>query len=164
MNEKETSIMKLHSLLQTAEQGIKKIDVPSTPAAPVLAIGHNAHKRKISHSSWNGKPHKESLIIGHWKRSCPKYLKDLKDGKVEKGGHSGMFMIELYNTTTSNSWVLDIRCGTHICTVLHGLKKSRKLKHGELNLVMGNKKITPVTRIGKYELMLKSGVMINLNN
>ncbi|GKF64443.1 retrotransposon protein, putative, ty1-copia subclass, partial [Tanacetum coccineum] len=26
---------------------------------------------------------------GHWKRSCPKYLKDLKDGKVKKGGHSG---------------------------------------------------------------------------
>ncbi|GKE47398.1 retrotransposon protein, putative, ty1-copia subclass, partial [Tanacetum coccineum] len=23
---------------------------------------------------------------GHWKRSCPKYLKDLKDGKVEKDG------------------------------------------------------------------------------
>ncbi|GJS16343.1 retrotransposon protein, putative, ty1-copia subclass [Tanacetum coccineum] len=35
------------------------------------------------------------------------------------------------------------------------LKESRKLKHGELNLVMGNRKITPVTKIGKYELMLK---------
>ncbi|GJR34960.1 hypothetical protein Tco_1210644 [Tanacetum coccineum] len=36
MNRKETSIMELHSLLQTAEQGIKKIDVPSTSAALVL--------------------------------------------------------------------------------------------------------------------------------
>nr|GEZ24680.1 hypothetical protein [Tanacetum cinerariifolium] len=45
-----------------------------------------------------------------------------------------------------------------------GLKESRRLKHGELNLVMGNRKITPVTRIGKYKLMLKSGVRINLNN
>ncbi|GJW40049.1 retrotransposon protein, putative, ty1-copia subclass [Tanacetum coccineum] len=62
---------------------------------------------------------------GHWKRSCPKYLKDLKDGKVEKGGHSGL--------------------------------KERRLEHREHNLVMGNRKITPVTRIGKYELMLKSG-------
>ncbi|GKD39096.1 retrotransposon protein, putative, ty1-copia subclass, partial [Tanacetum coccineum] len=26
---------------------------------------------------------------GHWKRSCPKYLKDLKDEKVKKGSHSG---------------------------------------------------------------------------
>ncbi|GJV42316.1 retrotransposon protein, putative, ty1-copia subclass [Tanacetum coccineum] len=101
---------------------------------------------------------------GHWKRSCLKYLKDLKDGKVEKGGHSGMFMIELHNTTTSDSWVLDTGCGTHICTVLQGLKESRRLKHGELNLVIGNKKIMLVTRIGKYELMLKFGVRIYLNN
>ncbi|GKA93522.1 retrotransposon protein, putative, ty1-copia subclass [Tanacetum coccineum] len=101
---------------------------------------------------------------GHWKRSCPKYLKDLKDGKVEKGSHSGMFMIELHNTTTSDLWVLDTGCGTYICIILQGINESRRLKHGELNLVMGNRKITPVTRIGKYELMLKSGVRIDLNN
>ncbi|GJW77998.1 retrotransposon protein, putative, ty1-copia subclass [Tanacetum coccineum] len=183
MNGKETSIMELHSLLQTAKQWIKKIDVPSTSAAPVLTVGHNAKKRKTSHSNWKGKttqgksdrgskrkaeyeiaPTRDpnELVCfyyntkGHWKRSCPKYLKDLKDGKVEKGAHLGMSMIELYNTTTSDSWVLDTGCGTHISTVLQGLKESRRLKHRELNLVMGNRKITHVTRIGKYELMLKS--------
>ncbi|GJS50522.1 hypothetical protein Tco_0623884 [Tanacetum coccineum] len=51
MNGKETSIMELHSLLQTAEQGIKKSDVPSTSTAPVLNVGHNAKKRKTSHSN-----------------------------------------------------------------------------------------------------------------
>ncbi|GKE31977.1 retrotransposon protein, putative, ty1-copia subclass, partial [Tanacetum coccineum] len=101
---------------------------------------------------------------GHWKRSCPKYLKDLKDEKVKKSSHSGMFMIELHNTTTSDSWVLDTGCGTYICIVLQGLKESRRLKHGELNLVIGNKKFMHVKRIGKYELMLKSGVRIDLNN
>nr|GEZ99131.1 hypothetical protein [Tanacetum cinerariifolium] len=101
---------------------------------------------------------------GHWKRSCPKYLKDLKDEKVKKGSHSGMFMIELHNTTTSDSWVMDTGCGTYICTVFQGLKERRRLKHGELNLIMGNRKITPVTRIGMFELMLKSGIRINLNN
>ncbi|GJV44178.1 hypothetical protein Tco_1428714 [Tanacetum coccineum] len=45
-----------------------------------------------------------------------------------------------------------------------GLKESRRLKHGELNLVMGNRKIAPVTRIGMYELMLKSEFRIELNN
>ncbi|GKA19608.1 hypothetical protein Tco_0699523 [Tanacetum coccineum] len=55
MNRKETSIMELHSLLQTVEQGIKKIDVPSTSAAHVLTVGHNAKKRKTSHSNWKGK-------------------------------------------------------------------------------------------------------------
>nr|GEU60039.1 hypothetical protein [Tanacetum cinerariifolium] len=160
LNKKETSIMELYSLLQTAKQRIKKIDVPSTSVAHVLTMGHNEKKRKTSHSNWKGKAAqgksdrgskrkveyeiaptsdpKEAMCFycntkGHWKRSCPKYLKDLKDGKVEKGGHSG-------------------------------LKESRRLKHGELNLVMGNMKITPVTRIGKYELMLKSEVRIDLNN
>ncbi|GKB37592.1 retrotransposon protein, putative, ty1-copia subclass [Tanacetum coccineum] len=145
MNEKETSIMKLHSLLQTTEQGIKIIDVPSTSVAPVLTVGHNAKKKKTYHSNWKGKAAKgksdrgskrkaESEIAptsdpkeavsfycntkGNWKHSWPKYLKDLKDRK--------------------------------------GLKESRRLKHGELNLVMGNRKIMPVIRIGKYELMLKS--------
>ncbi|GKE99416.1 hypothetical protein Tco_0022767 [Tanacetum coccineum] len=37
MNGKETSIMELHSLLQAAEQGIKKIDM-------LLTVGHNAKK------------------------------------------------------------------------------------------------------------------------
>ncbi|GJT91509.1 hypothetical protein Tco_0233363 [Tanacetum coccineum] len=51
INGKKTLIMELYSLLQTAEQGIKKSDVPSTSAAPVLAVGHNAKKRKTSHSN-----------------------------------------------------------------------------------------------------------------
>ncbi|GKD40785.1 retrotransposon protein, putative, ty1-copia subclass [Tanacetum coccineum] len=149
--------MKLHSLLQTVEQGIKKIDVPSTSVA-VLTVdcAPIIDPKEAVYFYYNTK--------GYWKRSCPKYLKDLKDRKVKKDGHSGMFMIELHNTTTLDSWVLDTGCGTHIYTVLQGLKESRRLKHGELNLVMGNRKITPVTRIGKYELMLKSRVRIDLNN
>ncbi|GJR38429.1 hypothetical protein Tco_1214113 [Tanacetum coccineum] len=159
------------NIILSDKQRIKKIDVPSTSVALVLTVGHNAKKRKTSHSKWKGKAVKGKSNRGskrkaeydiaptsdpkeavcfycntkwHWKCSCLKYLKDLKDGKVEKGSHSG--------------------CGTHICTILQGLKESRRLKHGELNLVMGNRKITHVTRIGKYELMLKSGVRIDLNN
>nr|GEW65559.1 hypothetical protein [Tanacetum cinerariifolium] len=40
--------------------------------------------------------------------------------------------------------------------VTQGLKESKKLKHGELNLVMGNRKITPVTKIGKKIKVLRS--------
>ncbi|GKE53755.1 retrotransposon protein, putative, ty1-copia subclass, partial [Tanacetum coccineum] len=139
MNRKEISIMELHSLLQTVEQWIKKIYVPSTLIAHVLTIAHNAKKRKSSHSNRKGKAAKEKSdhgskrnveseiaptsdlkeamcfycnTKGNWKRSCPKYLKDLKDRKVEKGGHSCMFTIELYNTTTFDSWVLDTGCGS----------------------------------------------------
>ncbi|GKA87322.1 hypothetical protein Tco_0809033 [Tanacetum coccineum] len=55
MNRKETSIMELHSLLQIVEQRIKKIDVPSTSAALVLTVGHNAKIRKTSYSNWKEK-------------------------------------------------------------------------------------------------------------
>nr|GEW02880.1 retrotransposon protein, putative, Ty1-copia subclass [Tanacetum cinerariifolium] len=103
--------MELQSLLQTANQGIKKIDVPSTSVAHVFTVGHNTKKRKTSHSNW--------------KRKAAK-------GKSDHGSKS------------------------------KGLKETRRLKHGELNLVMGNRKIMPVTRIGKYELMLKSEAYQNM--
>nr|GEU71613.1 retrotransposon protein, putative, Ty1-copia subclass [Tanacetum cinerariifolium] len=162
MNRKETSIMELHSFLQINEQEIKKIKAAKGKS-------DRGSKRKAESEIAHTNDLKEAVcfycnIKGHWKRSCLKYLKDLKDRKFEKGSHSGMFVIELHNTITSNSWVLDTGCGTHICTVLQGLKESRRLKHGELNLVMGTRKITLMTRIGKYELMLKSEVRIDLNN
>ncbi|GKA11142.1 retrotransposon protein, putative, ty1-copia subclass [Tanacetum coccineum] len=119
MNEKETSIMELHSLLQTTEQGIKKIDVPSTSAAPVMTVGHNSKKRKTSHSNWKRKAAKGKSDCGS-KRKVESKIAPTSDPKEA------------------------------------GLKESRMLKHGELNLFMRNRKITLVTRIGKYELMLKS--------
>nr|GEV01404.1 reverse transcriptase domain-containing protein [Tanacetum cinerariifolium] len=100
-------------LLQTAEQGIKKINVPSTSAGHVLTVDHNSKKRKTFDSNWyvKGKSDRGSKrkaeseiaptsdpkeavcfyynIKGHWKHICLKYLKDLKDGKVKKGSHSG---------------------------------------------------------------------------
>nr|GEY89772.1 retrotransposon protein, putative, Ty1-copia subclass [Tanacetum cinerariifolium] len=68
-------------------------------------------KRKVESEIAPTSNLKESMCFycktkGHWKGSCLKYLKDLKDGKVKKGSHSG-------------------------------LKESRRLKRGELNLVMG---------------------------
>ncbi|KAI3739156.1 hypothetical protein L2E82_29553 [Cichorium intybus] len=72
---------------------------------------------------------------GHWKRSCPTYLQDVKDG-----------------------------CGFHICSDLQGLEESRELEHGRLNLVMGNRRTSPVTKIGVYGLMLSSGVRLDLHN
>nr|GEU87753.1 hypothetical protein [Tanacetum cinerariifolium] len=87
-----------------------------------VTVGHNAKKRKTSHSNRKGKATqgksdrgskrkvefeiaptsdpKEAVCFycntkGHWKRSCPKYLKDLKDGKVEKGS-KGKYEIEAW--------------------------------------------------------------------
>ncbi|GJW85926.1 retrotransposon protein, putative, ty1-copia subclass [Tanacetum coccineum] len=93
-----------------------KLKLGASISAFVLTVGHNAKKRKTSHSNWKGKAAKgkfdrgskkkveyeiaptsdlkEAVCFycntkGHWKSSCPKYLKDLKDGKLEKGSHSG---------------------------------------------------------------------------
>ncbi|GKB21994.1 hypothetical protein Tco_0855917 [Tanacetum coccineum] len=134
MNGKETSIKELHSLLQTAEQGIKKIDVPSISAAPVLTVGHNAKKRKTYHSNWKGKAAKGKSDRGS-KRKFESEIApagDLKEAVC-------------FYCNTKGHW--------------NDLKESRKLKHGELNLVMGNRKITPVTKIGKYELMLNRATL-----
>ena len=44
---------------------------------------------------------------GHWKRNCPKYLADKKDGKVNKGIF-GIHVIDVYLTSARSSpWVFD---------------------------------------------------------
>ncbi|KAJ9557660.1 hypothetical protein OSB04_012274 [Centaurea solstitialis] len=62
-------------------------------------------------------------------------------------------MIEHHNTSTSKSWVFDTGCGT---------KQSRKLRHGELNLIMGNKHVALVDRIGNFELTFDSDLSVVL--
>lgn len=59
MNNNETTLSQLHNLLRTAEVGMKGKSIPSTPAAPVLAIGQGkGKKRKESHFvNWKGKTH-----------------------------------------------------------------------------------------------------------
>ena len=52
---------------------------------------------------------------GHWKRSCPKYLADKKDGKVNKGIFD-IHVIDAYLTNAhSSSWVFDTGSVAHIC-------------------------------------------------
>ncbi|GJV30523.1 hypothetical protein Tco_1386971 [Tanacetum coccineum] len=122
MNKKETSIMELHSLFQTAEQRIKKIDVPSTSASPVLTV-----------------------VIQ--RKQCASTTTQRGIGSV---------------AAQNSSRTLKTKRSKRVVTQY--LKEGRRLKHGELNLVIGNRKIMPVIRIRKYELMLKSGVRIDLNN
>ncbi|GJW79154.1 retrotransposon protein, putative, ty1-copia subclass [Tanacetum coccineum] len=157
--------MKLHILLQTIEQGIKKIDVPSTSSAHMLTVGHNAKKRKTSHSNWKGKAAKgkfyrrskrkaESEIApisdpkeamcfycntkGNWKHSYPKYLKDLKDGKVEKGSHSGSkgkYEVESWRAQISHGKQENHACGKDWKMTKSPFTGSCKRGEGLLDLV-----------------------------
>ncbi|GKA36990.1 retrotransposon protein, putative, ty1-copia subclass, partial [Tanacetum coccineum] len=131
--------------MKTAKQWIKKIDVPSTSVALVLTVGHNAKKIKTSHSNWKGKAAKGKSDCGS-KRKAESEIAPTSDPKEAV----------CFYCNTKGHW--NHSCPKYLKDLKDGkgLKESRMLKHGELNLVMGNRKITPVTRIGKYELMLKS--------
>ena len=65
---------------------------------------------------------------GHWKRNCKKYLEELKKGRAGKTTKtSGIYIIEVHNTSISSSWVLDTGSASHICMNLQGLRNRRKL-------------------------------------
>lgn len=110
LNNTQTSLAELHNMLQIAEDGLKGKGVPLINT-PVLAIGQCKGKKRKgppkqnwkdkvqagsssngSRSRPSGIPHvsnpKDSDYVyckekDHWKRSCPKYLQDIKDGKVK---------------------------------------------------------------------------------
>ncbi|GJR75711.1 zinc finger, CCHC-type containing protein [Tanacetum coccineum] len=73
--------------------------------------------------------------VGHWRRNCPQYLTELmKKKKLSQGASNlGIFIIKLYSFL-NKYWVYDMGCGTHMCNTTQGLRKSRKLKPGALNL------------------------------
>ena len=189
LNNNQANLTELHRMLRVAEDGMKGKSVPSVNQ-PVLAIGsgkgrkrkgppkQNWREKVQAGSSSNGSRTKTSQIPcvanpdeancfyckekGHWKRSCPKYLQDVKDGKV-KPSTAGIYTISK-NSPSSNSWVLDTGCGFHICSDMQGLKESREVEHGRLNLIMGNRRSSPVTKIGVYSLVLSSDVSLELFN
>ncbi|GJR85638.1 hypothetical protein Tco_0209649 [Tanacetum coccineum] len=88
----------------------------------------------------------------------------MKKKKLSQGAStSGIFTIELYSFP-SKSWVYDKGCGTHICNTTQGLRESKKLKPGALNLYVGNGHRAAVEAIRNFHLCLQSGLVVVLNN
>ena len=79
------------------------------------------------------------------------------------GFSSGIHVIEI-NLSIFDSWVLDIGSGSHICTNVQGLKGSRYLARGEVDLRVGNGARVAALVVGTYELTLPSGLILNLEN
>ncbi|GJZ19243.1 hypothetical protein Tco_0555833 [Tanacetum coccineum] len=126
----------LHAMLKLHENRLpKKADV----AHVVLAIKGG----KIQKNNKNKKlqaAHRKGLgKVDHWRRNCPVYLFELIKKKKNISGvsTSGIFVIELYSFP-NKSWVYDTGYGTHICNTTQGLRGSKKLKSGTLNLYIGN--------------------------
>src|SRR5215216_845047 len=75
---------------------------------------------------------------GHWKRNCPKYLADKKDGKVNKGIFY-IHVIDVYFTSTrSSAWVFDTGLVAHICNSKHELRIKMRLAKDEVTMRVGN--------------------------
>ena len=183
MNEMDKSISKLHTMLKTAEQNIK------SKSGHVLMVqkgkgfknkGKGKGKGKVkgkgkSNAQPKPKPEpkakapKEGVCFfcnepGHWKRNCKLYLEDLKKKKkTDETSSLGIYAIQI-NFSPFSSWVLDTGCGSHICTNVQGLKRTRQLKKGEVDLRVGNGAKVAALAVGSYELTLPSRLLLVLDN
>ena len=90
-------------------------------------------------------------------------MEDLKKKKGSETTSSSIYVIEV-NLSTSVSWVLDTGYGSHICVNVQGLKNSRSLAKGELDLRVGNGARVVVLAVGTYYLSLPSGLVLELDN
>jgi hypothetical protein len=102
---------------------------------------------------------------GHWKRNCPKYLADLKNGNIKKKGISDIHVIDVYLTSTrSSAWVFDTGSVAHICNSKQVLQNKRKLAKNEVTMRVGNGSKVDVIAVGTLPLHLPSGLVLYLNN
>ena len=75
---------------------------------------------------------------GHWKRNCPKYLADKKDGKVNKSIFD-IHVIDVYFTSVySNPLVFDTSSVAMISNSKQELQNEQRLVEGEVTMCVGN--------------------------
>ena len=99
----------------------------------------------------------------HWKRNCPKYLADKKDGKVK--GIFDIHVIDVYLTNAhSSAWVFDTGSIAHICNSKQGLWIKRRLSKDEVTMHVRNGSKVDVITVGTLSLHLPSGLVLDLNN
>ena len=74
-------------------------------------------------------------------------------------------MIELnMSLNQTSTWVLDTVCGSHICNLLQGLRRSKTLKEEEVIIRMGNGARVVVVAVGSFDLLMPTGKTIILDN
>jgi hypothetical protein len=172
MNKIDCSLAELLNMLKTAEGTVGK-------GKQVLLVTSSKGKAKAQKKSKKAKatPKPTPKIAkdkskdacfhcgetGHWRRNCKGFLSTKK--KHSDASTSGIFMIEINITSSkSNHWVLDTGCGSHICTNMQALRRTRDLKKGEVDLRVGNGASVAALAVGVYFLSLPSGLVLKLNN
>ena len=75
---------------------------------------------------------------GHWKRKCPKYLVDKKEGKVNKGIFD-IHVIDVYLTSVRSSpWVFDTGSVANISNSKLELQNEQRLVKSEVTMCVGS--------------------------
>ena len=126
----DKTILELFAMLKAAEVEIKKVHqvlmVNKTTSFKKKGKGKKGNFKKngkqvafqVQKPKSGPKPEIEGFYCkgtGHWKRNCPKYLADKKDGKVNKG-ICDIHVIDVYLTRArSSTWVFDTSSVANIC-------------------------------------------------
>ena len=82
----------------------------------------------------------------HWKRNCPKYLADKKDGKVNKSIFDIHVIDVCFTSVYSNPSVFDIGSVAMISNLKQELQNEQRLVEGEVTMCVGsNSKVDKIT-------------------
>ena len=75
---------------------------------------------------------------GHWKRNCPKYLADKKDGKVNKGIFEIQIIDVYFTSVHGNPSVFDTGSVAKSSNSKWGLQNEQRLVKGEVTMCVGS--------------------------
>ena len=176
MNKLDVSLPELHNMLKTAESNFP----PKKSSVLLIGEGSNPKKRKRNPSKKKkvgekmpvppkAEDPKSKVVcfhcnkVGHWKRNCKVYLAELKKkkGSETATSDSGMFIIEVNMSLNQiSTWVLDTACGSHICNLLQGPRRSRTLEEEEVILLMGNGARVAAEDVESFHLHMPTGKTI----
>ena len=147
------TIPELFTMLKSAKVEIKK-------EHQVLMVNKTtSFKKKVKGNKWNYRKTRKQVVTpvkkpkagpkpetkcfyckgnGHWKRNCPKYLADKKDGKVNKGIF-GIHVTDVYFTSVHSSpWVFHTGSVAKISNSKQELQNKQKLVEGEVTMCVGS--------------------------
>ncbi|RDX62788.1 hypothetical protein CR513_58840, partial [Mucuna pruriens] len=134
INDIHKLLPKLLSMLKTAQQNLNK------------GKGNPSWWFKVAKAKCNSKSSKTSKKERHWKRKCHKYLEECKK---KKG---------------SDTSALNTGYGSHICSNVQELSRSKTLARNEVDLQVRNRANFATLVVGTYVLTMLSELIIELDN